>query len=61
MKVYVAMDIGCIECGQDSKCLGVFKHEDQAIQAIKNAEIDFETNPPYPYGQHNFEYFEMEF
>jgi len=32
--LYVAMDIGCIECGVDSVCVGVFATEDDAMMAL---------------------------
>jgi hypothetical protein len=61
VKLYIAMDIGCIECGQESACLGIFKEKELALNAIKEAESNFKDNLPYPWGDHRFKLFEMEF
>lgn len=34
---YLAMDIGCIECQEDSRVLGVFLTEEKAMQACETA------------------------
>jgi len=34
--LYVALDIGCIECGEGSEVLGIFKTE-EAAQAVADA------------------------
>ncbi len=40
MKVYVVMEIGCVECGDASHLLGVFTTREQA-------EACHEDDPPY--------------
>jgi len=35
MKRYLAMDIGCIECGQESAVIGIFATEQEAEAAIE--------------------------
>lgn len=61
MKVFVAVDIGCIECGEDSGVIGIFKTEAAAQQAIQEY-----VNPDAPWGkegrvgQHSEEIFEAE-
>ncbi len=32
MRVYVAMAIGCLECGNEFRCLGVFTTRDAALE-----------------------------
>lgn len=48
---YVAVDIGCIECGEDSKVLGIFKSESKAQEVCDKAEADQREDWQ---GQHNF-------
>jgi len=35
--LYVAMQIGCLECGEPSKVLGVFTDKDVADKLVKDA------------------------
>lgn len=51
---YIAMDIGCIECGEDSRLLGVFATEAEAEAACKVAR---EKQAANWYGQHSMEVF----
>lgn len=57
MKVWVAIDIGCIECGQDSSVIGIYPSPDEAEAALieprKEQEADW-------HGQHSFEVHESE-
>lgn len=55
MKVYyVAIDIGCLECGEESAFLGVFSSEDRAQRVCDKAE---ESQGNNWHGQHSFEVF----
>jgi hypothetical protein len=51
MKVYVAVDVGCIECGEDSEVLGAFVSREQAEQVADGARIAQRENW---HGQHSF-------
>ena len=35
---YIALDIGCIECGEDSHILGIFKDKNEAEKVIMKHE-----------------------
>jgi hypothetical protein len=35
MQVFVIVDVGCIECGEPSKIVGVFKSKDKAEESFK--------------------------
>jgi hypothetical protein len=60
-KKYLAMDIGCIECGEESAVIGIYDTEEQANKAIKKY-----INPRHKWGkegrtgQHFEEVFEVE-
>jgi len=60
--MYLAFDIGCIECGEDSAVIGVFKTRDEADKAA----IEYVTSDglgwgrPEWGGQHRQEVFEIE-
>jgi hypothetical protein len=54
--VYVAMDVGCLECQVGSTCLGVFKTR-QAADARCRQEMDREA---WDDGQHAFVVFSSE-
>ena len=51
MKVYVALDIGCIECLEDSAILGVFESDDNANSIVERMAEKQEVNWR---GQHEF-------
>ena len=51
---YVAVDIGCIECGESSAVLGIFKKEEDAQAVCDKAEVTQKANWT---GQHYFEVF----
>lgn len=53
---YVAVDIGCIECGEDSHVVGVFTSEELAAEANKK-QIAF--NEQWR-GEHHFEVFPID-
>lgn len=53
--VFVAVDIGCIECGEDSNVLGIFATKEQADKACDKAS---EKQLKNWRGQHIFEVFE---
>lgn len=52
--LYVAMDIGCIECGQDSALLGIFTDKQVAESVLEIARKKQEEDW---HGQHSFELF----
>lgn len=54
---YVALDIGCIECGEDSNVLGIFKNKKHAEEVIKDHENRQKENW---HGQHYFDIVEIE-
>lgn len=54
--LYVAVDIGCIECGEMSNVLGVFDSKDRAEQVAE--EHSFRQSEHWQ-GQHSFEVFEV--
>lgn len=56
-KFYLAMDIGCIECGESSKVIGIYKAELEAETACNLAEIEQAKDW---HGQHHFKVFEIE-
>ena len=57
VKIYVAMDIGCIECGEPSNCLGLFRDKTEAEMVLREAA---ERQSENWHGQHEFELFEEE-
>lgn len=54
---YIAVDIGCIECGENSSVLGIFTNKEQALEILKKCE---EYQKEHWEGQHSFELFEVE-
>lgn len=56
-KLYVAVDIGCIECGEPSAVLGVFTDENRAQRVCDEHEERQTANWG---GQHYFEVFEVD-
>jgi hypothetical protein len=57
MTYFVAVDVGCIECGEDSAVLGIFTERKNAEAVCKDAAILQEARWR---GQHRFEVFEVE-
>ena len=55
MIVFVAVDIGCIECDEPSSVLGIYGTEEEALQFCEEAEIAQAKNWQ---GQHAFLVFE---
>ena len=53
---YVAVDTGCIECGENTSVLGVFTNKTVAEEVIKEHE---ERQQKKWHGQHCFEVFEV--
>jgi len=54
---YVVVDIGCIECGEDSGVIGIFKDKDVAEQN----RVKYENNQAeHWHGQHDFITFEVD-
>jgi len=51
MKVFVAVDIGCIECAESSSILGVFKNKRDAERVLNAAEKIQEADWK---GEHHF-------
>ena len=41
--VFVAVDIGCIECGEDSNVLGIFATKEQAVKGLFQGERHFKS------------------
>lgn len=58
IKYYIAMDIGCIECGEGSKCIGIFSTKEAAEKSLIEPEKQQKTNWS---GEHSFEVIEGEF
>lgn len=54
---YVAVDIGCIECGEDSAVLGVFSAKEKA-DAVCLEHADRQAK--HWCGEHHFQVFEIE-
>lgn len=57
MNLYVAVDIGCIECGEESAVLGVFTDR-EAAEAVRSSQEKIQAE--HWMGQHSFEIFEIE-
>ena len=53
---YVVVDIGCIECGEQSGVLGIFTNEEEAEKVAKKYK-EIQSNNWC--GQHSFEIFEV--
>jgi len=59
-KKYLAMDIGCIECGEGSHVIGIFKTRQEAQKAIeKYLDPDHRWGKKGRIGQHSEEIFEV--
>lgn len=59
-KRFLAMDIGCIECGEGSDVIGVYKTLKEAEQAIKDyLDPDESWGKKGRIGQHSEEIFEI--
>lgn len=56
-KLFVAVDISCIECGEDSAVLGVFTSEDKAKEVLEDC---WQRQGENWMGQHRFECFEID-
>jgi hypothetical protein len=57
MTFFVAVDIGCIECGEETNVLGVFINRQKA-QSVLNKHKKRQNNNWV--GQHSFELFELD-
>lgn len=55
--LYVAVDIGCIDCGEESAVLGVFESNEKAEQVISDHIERWSKNSN---GDHDFEIFEID-
>jgi hypothetical protein len=55
---WVAMSIGCLECGVDSYVIGTFKTKDAAQKAAEREEILYAHGEFYD-GQRDFRIFEI--
>lgn len=53
---YVAVDIGCIECSEESAVIGIYTNKEDADKAINAHSERQEENW---HGQHLFEVFEI--
>jgi hypothetical protein len=56
MKYWLAFDIGCIECGEGSGPLGLFKTKEEALQVADKAR---EAQAADWSGEHHFEVYEV--
>ncbi len=56
-KFYVAVDIGCIECGEESFVLGVFTNETKAKEVLDEHR---DRQAKHWRGQHSFELHEID-
>ena len=56
-KLFVAVDIGCIECGEESAVLGVFTSKEKADEVLYEHH---ERQHENWFGQHSFECFEVD-
>jgi hypothetical protein len=54
MKKYLAFDIGCIECGEESQVIGIYSRRSEAQDAAAKAREKQAKNWE---GQHSFEVF----
>lgn len=54
---YVAVDIGCLECGEPSHILGIFTSEEEAYSVIADHR---ERQAEAWHGEHSFEVFRVE-
>ena len=52
---FVAVDIGCLECGELSSVLGIYGTEEKALQICEEAKVAQAKNWQ---GQHAFQVFE---
>lgn len=57
MKAYLAFDIGCIECGEESRVIGTFKTRKGAESACAKASKKQKENWE---GEHYMQVFEIE-
>jgi len=57
MKHYVAVDIGCIECGESTNVLGIFEDKVKAEEVIKDHGARQSQNWK---GVHRFKIFEID-
>ncbi len=53
---WLAFDVGCIECGEESNVIGLFDSEEEAQAAC---EIAREKQKADWHGQHSFEVFDL--
>lgn len=56
MTYYIAMDIDCIECGEESDCLGIFSDKEKAQAALTEAQEKQKRNWK---GDHYFVIYEI--
>ncbi len=56
LNLYLAFDVGCIECGEESSVVGIFNTKEEAERACRKAEKKQEKNWT---GQHSFEVFKI--
>lgn len=57
MTLYVAVDIGCIECGEPSNVLGIFTNKEDAEHVANEHEQEQAQHWTRP---HSFEVFEVD-
>ena len=54
--LYVAVDVGCIECGESTSVLGIYTSKDRCEAVLEEARIAQEKDWS---GQHSFECHEV--
>lgn len=54
--LFVAVDIGCLECGEPSEVLGIFTNKEEAEAICTEAEA---YQAEHWHGQHEFQVFEV--
>ncbi len=55
--VYVAVDVGCIECGEETRIIGIYAKREDAQSALDKAQIEQKAKWT---GEHSFEVHEIE-
>lgn len=56
-KLYVVVDVGCIECGEVTRVLGVFTDENKALEVLKDHA---ERQRKGWWGHHDFNMYEVD-
>ena len=57
MRFYLAFDVGCIECGEDSGPIGVFADREAAERSCEDAQVKQQEDW---YGEHVMDVWEID-